>query len=244
MPSSRRWPRPRTRRRARAGRVGDEARRRREPCAARARAASPPSRRRSAPARSRARPGGRARGPSDGERDERARRRRVLDLPAKPSGEPEQLREPVERHLLELLQRRGGPPEDPELVQPGDQDLGEDRGLRARHREVREPARVLRVRQPGQEHAVEVASTAANGSGSSGGDAGKRGADLTRLDLGEHRELANPLEIGRDPVDGERAVVPELAHVRSFAMSRQGRVFRICSFVSHARRACATPSSA
>ena len=88
------------------------------------------------------------------------------------------------------------------------------------------------------------ASTAENGSGSSGGDGGKRRADLAWLDLREHRELANPLEIRRDPVDRERAVLAKRAHFRSFAISRQERVFRICSFVSHARRACATPSSA
>ena len=44
----------------------------------------------------------------------------------------EELREPVERHLLELLQGRGRPPQDPELVEPRDQELREDARLRRR----------------------------------------------------------------------------------------------------------------
>ena len=47
--------------------------------------------------------------------------------PCSPSGSPSSSREPVERHLLELLQGGRGSPEDPHLVQRRDQELGEDR---------------------------------------------------------------------------------------------------------------------
>ena len=46
-------------------------------------------------------------------------------------GQAEQLPQPVERHLLELLQRRRGAPEDADLVERGDQQLGEDARLAA-----------------------------------------------------------------------------------------------------------------
>ena len=189
-----------------------------------------------APARS-----GRAR---DCERDERARRRRVLDVAVQPGRKPEQLGEPVERQLLELLERGRRAPEDPDLVQARGEQLRQDRGLGARRREVREEARALPVRPTRAEHAVEIGEHGRERLRTFGRCLGKRRADRPRLDLRQHGGLAHALEVGRDPVDGERAVVAERAHFRSLAISRQGRVFRICSFVSHARRACAMPSSA
>ena len=71
--------------------------------------------------------------------------------------QPEQLREPVESQLLELLQRRRGAPEDPDLVQPRAEQFGEDTGFRASVREVREETGALPVRDRGQEDLVEVA---------------------------------------------------------------------------------------
>ena len=67
----------------------------------------------------------------------------------------------------------------------------------------------------------------------------RRGQPLAQVpgcDLCEHRELAQPLEVGRHPLDRRRAVLAE-GHLRSFSIAFQGRVFTICSFVSHARRA-------
>ena len=162
----------------------------------------------------------------------------------KPGREPEQLGEPVERPLLELLERWRRAPEDSHLVQARGKQLRQDRGLRARRREVREEARALPVRETRSEHAVEIGEHGRERLRVFRRRLGKRRADRPRLDLREHGELPNALEVRRDPVDGERTVVAEGAHFRSLAISRQDRVFRICSFVSHARRACAMPSSA
>jgi hypothetical protein len=95
--------------------------------------------------------------PRGGERDERGGRRGVLDVPVPAFGEPEQARQPRERDLLELLERRRRPPEDADVVERGDQQLGEDPRLRRTHREVGEEARALPVRDPRHEDLVEIA---------------------------------------------------------------------------------------
>ena len=74
-----------------------------------------------------------------------------------PLGQPEQLAQPVERQLLQLLQHGRGAPEDADLVERRDQQLGQDPGLRARVREVREVARALPVRDAVHELLVQVA---------------------------------------------------------------------------------------
>ena len=58
--------------------------------------------------------------------------------------------------LLELRQRRAGAPEDPDLVERGGQELGEDRRVRARVREVGEEPRMLPVRRRRQDQPVHV----------------------------------------------------------------------------------------
>ncbi len=154
----------------------------------------------------------------------------------------EKLREPVECHLLQLLQRRRGAPEDPDLVQPRDQELGQDPRLGGGADEVGEEARALPVGQAGQEDVVEVAEDARERLSLLGRRNGQPRANLARLDLREHRQLADALEIRGDPLERGRAVFPK-RHLRSFSISAQERVFRICSFESHARRACEIPSS-
>ncbi len=62
--------------------------------------------------------------------DEGTGRRGVLDVAVKPSGKAEKLREPAERDLLQLLERRRRPPQDPDLVQPGCEKLGQNRAAR------------------------------------------------------------------------------------------------------------------
>ena len=125
-----------------------------------------------------------SRGPRRRERRDQARRGRVLDVPVERLGQAEQLPQPVERHLLELLQRRRGAPEDADLVEPGDQELGQDPGLGRGRREVGEVARALPV---GDARASGSASrsrrTAANGSACLGRRGGQRRPDLARLDL-------------------------------------------------------------
>ena len=65
---------------------------------------------------------------------------------------------------------------------------------------------------------------------------GQPPAQIPGCDLREHREVAQPLEVGRHPLDRRSAFVAE-RHLRSFSIAFQGRVFTIWSFVSHARRA-------
>ena len=121
---------PRTRRRGRAGRCAAGSRRRPGPCGARAPAASPPCRRRSARARSDDDPAsGRARAPRPVRRAPGGGG--VLDVTVEPGRKPDELSQPVGRHLLELLERGRRAPENPGLVEPGDQQLRQNAGLRA-----------------------------------------------------------------------------------------------------------------
>ena len=98
------------------------------------------------------------------------------------------------------------------------------------------------MRDGGQEQLVEVAKDVRERLRGLGRRGGQPGAQLARLDLGEHRELAQALEVRRDPLDRRRPVFAK-AHLRSFSICFQVRVFKICACVSQARRACATPSS-
>ena len=164
-----------------------------------------------------------SRGAGRRERDERARRGGVLDVAVQPGRKPEELREPVERHLLELLQRGRRAPEDPDLVEARDQELGEDAGLGAGGREVREEARALPVRDPGHEHVVEVAENSGERLGLVRRRSGQRGPHRARLDLREHGPLAHALEVGRDPVERRGAVVAKrssLAQLRTICAPR------------------------
>ena len=130
----------------------------------------------------------------------------------------------------------------PTWFSPALEQLGEDARLRAGVREVGEEARALPVREPRQEDVVEVAEDVRERLRLLGRRRRQPRAQLAGLDLREHREVAHPLEVRRDPLDRRGAVLAE-AHFSSFSISGQGRVFRIWSFVSQARRAWPTPSS-
>ena len=149
---------------------------------------------------------------------DRRDRRAVLELAVPAGREAQQLREPRERHLLELLERRGGPPEDPDVVEPGHEELGEDRRLRGARREVGEEPRALPVRQPGQEDVVEVAQQVRERLAVLGRVLRQPRADLARLDLRQHGQLPDPLEVALDPLQRREAVPRErvpllLSHV-------------------------------
>ena len=245
-PSSRSWRLPRTRRRAAGAPAEGDTRRRPGPSGARARAAAPPCPRPSARAPSRRPPV--ARGAASGRpRGGRARRSRRCPRCAPRTRPGGRAAAGASRgHLLELLQRRRRAPQDADLVEPCDEELREDPGLRAGRREVGEEARALPVREPGARTASRSRSTAANGSGESGAELGERRADGAGLDAREHRPLADAVQVGGDPVERERPVLAERAHAFFVRLctSRHERVFSTCSFVSQARRAWATPSSA
>ena len=82
----------------------------------------------------------------------------------------------------------------------------------------------------------------ANGSAVSGGAAGSFARKRPALNLREHRKLAQPLEID---ATHSTAAAPSSRKVTcaGFSIAGHCRVLTISSFVSHARRACATPRS-
>ena len=178
----------------------------------------------------------------DRERREHTRRGRVLDVPVEVRGQAEELREPVERHLLELLQRRRRAPEDPDLVEPGDQELGEDTGLRCGRREVREEARALPVRQPRQEHVVEVAEHRRERLGLVRRRRRERCANVSGLDLGENGKLAHALEVGRDPLDRSGTVLAKRAHDAARPASDKAHAHRSKLLRSAPTCACSAPA--
>ena len=178
----------------------------------------------------------RQRRPRSHERGQRRDRRRVLDVAVPARGQAEQLREPAHDVLLELGQRRAGPPEDADLVERRRQQLGEDRRLGARVREVGEEPRVLPVRRRRQDQPVHVLEQRRERLRLVRRRGRQPLAQPARLDLREHRVVADLLEVARRPLDRRLGVVAE-AHLRTFATCGQVRVFRTCCFVSHARRA-------
>ena len=121
----------------------------------------------------------------------------------------EELGEPVERHLLQLLESRRRAPEDPDLVQPRDQELGQDPRLGGGADEVGEEARALPVGQAGQEDVVEIAEDVRERLRLLGRRGGQTRANLPRLDLREHRQLADALEVRGDPLERRRTVLAE-----------------------------------
>ncbi len=236
----------RTRPRRRSARVASGTRRRSAPSAARARGAAPLSRPRSARARSRR---GRD-GPGWRERATIAAASTPVEAvssmwPANSSGRPTSCRSQSTVTSSSSWSAGDVRQRIPTWLSPAMRSSASTPGSAPGRREIGEEARALPVREPRQEHESRSSRTAENGSGSSGGEDGQRRADRAGLDLRQHRELAHALEVRRDPVERERAVLAERRSLRAASRSRASeRVFSICSFVSHARRACATPSSA
>ena len=150
-----------------------------------------------------------------GERRDRRGRGGVLDMAVPAAGQPEQLRGPVQRQTLEL--RRGGrrPPQERNRVEGRGEQLGEDPRLPGAHREVREEAWALPMRNPGQEDLVEVSEHVRERLAAFGRRRRQTRTDGAGLDLCENRKIADPFEIPRSPVERGGAVFPE-AHLRSF----------------------------
>ena len=134
--------------------------------------------------------------------------------PCQASRQVEQLAHPRERQLLELRHRGRRPPEHAVGVHRRRQQLGEDARLRARDREVGEEARVIPVRDAGQQHAVEVGQHVRERLGLLGRRRGQLRADLARRDRRHHGPLAHALEIVGGPVDRGVAVGAELLRIR------------------------------
>ncbi len=151
------------------------------------------------------------------ERGDCRSRRGVLDVTVPASREPEQLRNPVQRHLLELSRRRRGPPEEGDGVEGRGEQLREDPRLRGADREVREEARALPVRDARQQDLVEVAQHVRERLALLRRRDRQGSADVTGLDLCEDGQLADALEIPRRPLERGSAVLAE-AHLPSFAI--------------------------
>ena len=77
--------------------------------------------------------------------------------PCQPVGRPSSCATQSQDDQLELGRGRGGSPEEADRVERRGQQLGEDPGLGPADREIREEARVLPVRDAGQEDLVEIA---------------------------------------------------------------------------------------
>ena len=202
-----------------------ELRRRPAPCAAPARASARPSRRTSARARSR-----RRRGRPVACRAAASAASVEVDAvssmwPCQPVGQAEQLRRPSRGRLSSSVERRRRSPEDRVLVERRGQQLREDRGLGARDREVREEARATAsASSPGAASRRGRAARRRTARPRSGGDGGSRARTSPGLDLREHRELADPLEVARRPLERRLAVLAEVliasASSRSAARAR------------------------
>ncbi len=81
------------------------------------------------------------------------------------------------------------------------------------------------MRQPRHQHLVEVAQDGRERLWLVRRALGQRRPDRSGLDLRQHGQVAHALEVRRGPLERRGAVVSEVAHDRSFAISRQGRVF-------------------
>ena len=86
--------------------------------------------------------------------------------------------------------------------------------MRRRDPEVGEEARVVPVRDAGQQHAIEVGEHVRERLGLLGRRRRQPRADLARLDRRHHGPLADALEVVGRPVDGGVAVGAELLRIR------------------------------
>ena len=184
--------------------------------------------------------------PRRNERGKCRRRRGVLDVSVPAVGQPEQPAHPVDGANLQLGRRRGCAPDQRDLVERRREQLREDPGLGCGDREVGEEARVLPVRQGGDDQLVEVAQHVRERLRLLRRRERQLRRQLARLHLREHRQLVDALEIARRPLDRRRSVLAKVAHGRFrriFSSCFHVRVFTTSSFVSQPRRAWPIPSS-
>ena len=180
--------------------------------------------------------------PRGGEGSDRRDGSRVLDVAVPPGREAEELGDPVEREGLELGGRRRRAPDERDRVERGGEKLREDARLGGAVGEVGEEPRALPVRRSRQQDLVEVAQHVCERLASLRRRRRQATANVARLDLREHGELADLLEVPRSPLERGGSVLAK-GHFRSFSICGHVRVFSTWSFVSQARRACATPIS-
>ena len=139
--------------------------------------------------------------------------RRVLDDALPRCGQRRQLAQPLDHDFLDLGQRGGGLPGDPERSEPG-------RGQVAQHgaegrvgREPAEEARVLHLRHARDHDGFEVGQHPAERLRPLRCPARQLPRHLTRLHLRLDRQLGDPGPVVRDPVDQLMTSRPELLRV-------------------------------
>ena len=95
-------------------------------------------------------------------------------------------------HLFQLAQGGARLPREAEHAQAGAEEVPQDGGQRAVGGEVAEEARVLPVREAGQDGRVDVAEDVGEGLGIVGRLGRERGADGARLGAGHDGERLDP----------------------------------------------------
>ena len=122
------------------------------------------------------------------------------------------------------------------------EELGEDPGLAPGDGEVGEEARMVPVRDPGQEHLVEVAQDVRERLRALGRRRRQPAPDLAGLHLGEHRAArARPRGSARPSrASRRRRRGSPLTPSSASCTCAHVRVFTTCSALTQPRRACAT----
>ena len=148
--------------------------------------------------------------------NQRRARRRILDDPAaggvgaEMRGQPEQFGQPVQDDRLQLCAGRAGRPHHALHAEPGREQIAEDRWPARVRREVREEARMLPVRDAGQDQAAQVGQHLLVRLALLGRMRGQRRPHLTGPHLRPHRMRFDRAQVVGDPVDHLLAIVTEL----------------------------------
>ena len=176
-------------------------------------------------------------------------RRSVLDDPREALRKPEHLPQPVEDAGLELGAGGRRLPEHAVHAESGGQHLREHRGRTRVCGKVRVERRVLPVRDPGEQIALEVGEYPLERLARFRWGGGKPPLDLARFDAGPHRPRFDRLQVVGHPVHEAVRVAPVLRNVHrlyprsnSAAGARASRVSTAPAGVASPRTTAATCS--
>ena len=134
---------------------------------------------------------------------------RVVDHTFERVGQADEPPEPRERDRFELGRRWRRAPQHRLLIERGAQKIREHARRAGGGREVGQKSRMVPVRQPGHEHALEIGHDRVEWLPLFGCVRGKRRHDLSGPDPRQHRIFVGVLEILGDPVDEVVAVAPK-----------------------------------
>ncbi len=134
----------------------------------------------------------------------------VLDDAVEGGGEAGHLTDPVEDDVFDLGDGGAGLPGEAEDAEAGAGEVAEDAGEQAVGGKVAEEARVLPVREAGEDEGVEVGEDVGEGLGLVGRRGGELGGDGAGLDLGHDGTVGEGGAVVGEPVDELMAVGAEL----------------------------------